>query len=178
MPCAAALECKIPDDTPAPGQPTGHLCVGGCNGGLHGVCGQQAPESDSEMHRMCPLCYEYNYGAATEHPSAGNSSGKRKASSNWVESPARRKKKEATTTRVRLSLKQKGEVLDLVAEKVKYNDIAEKFGCAEKTVKNIVHGQKMIRKQLEDAGSSSGLVNAKSSRKPQHPQVRAVCCAF
>lgn len=178
MPCAAALECKTPDKTPAPGQSTEHLCYGGCDGVLHAVCGQQVSESDSsEMHRMCPLCYEYNYGtAATTMRPSGN--GKRKATSNSEEGAKQKKKKEATNSRVRLSLKQKGDVLDLVADKVTYRQIAERFGCAEKTVKNIVHSQQTIRKQLKDAGSSSSLVNAKASRRPQYPEVRAVRCAL
>lgn len=139
------------------------------------MCGEQVPESDSEMHRMCPICYEYNYGTAAGRP-PGN--GKRKASNNSEEVVTQKKKKKDTSkSRVRLSFKQKGEVLDLVSDKVTYNEIAAQFGCSEKTVKNIVHHQQMIRKQLKDAGSSSDLVNAKASRRPQHPEVCAVRCA-
>lgn len=122
---------------------------------------------------MCPPCYEYNYGTAGR-PS-GN--GKRKAS-NSEEGVTQQKEKQPTASRVRLTLKQKGEVLDLVAEKITYNAIAAQFGCAEKTVKNIVHGQQIIRKRLEHAGSCSGLAKAKATRKPQHPEVRAVRLRF
>ena len=46
----AGLECKIPDKTPARDQSTSHRCRGECGGSLHGWCGLQDPEGDSEIH--------------------------------------------------------------------------------------------------------------------------------
>lgn len=123
------------------------------------------------MHRVCPRCYLECYDDADNAGDPPDDSNKRKAGNG--ESAALKKKRQSTgSSRVRLTLEQKGQVLDLVAQKVKYSNIAKKFGCAEKTVKNFVHDQDRIRKQLEEAGSSSGLVNAKASRRPQHPEVR------
>ena len=56
MPCAAGELCLWLDGTPK--EPDGHTCRGGCDGRLHGNCGDVDQESDTEMQRICPTCDE------------------------------------------------------------------------------------------------------------------------
>lgn len=149
-----------PDHTPEASEYTNHPCRGVCGGYLHGCCGEMDSSGDSEMHRICHSCL----GEVAEQ-SKSASDGKRCATGDVGTSNKKKQK-----TRTRLTLRQKGEVLDLVDKNIAHDEISLKYSCAERTVKNVARHREKIRNQL---ASCVGREGHKSIRPLMYPEVGA-----
>lgn len=72
------------------------------------------------------------------------------------------------TSRTRLTMSQKTEILQLLKEKMKHTDIARKYGCSKRTVSAIAEK----RVQLESRSKSPGFNGeAKAEKAAAYPQV-------
>ena len=118
---AAVSECQLGSESSAPllGNP---VCLSGCRGHLHGTCGHHDVTSENKMHRMCSACFEM---AGAGDPSAGGN-GKRKPANSGGASKGRKQ------PRAKMSLTQKGEILDHVDQKTAYCVIASRFNSVER----------------------------------------------
>ncbi|CAM9109905.1 unnamed protein product, partial [Discosporangium mesarthrocarpum] len=158
MPCVVGEDCRMPENTPGPPQFTGHKCRS-CKGHLHGICGEEDPAGGSPMPRLCPPCL----GRVTTN--------KRKE----ISDDASSNKRVGSEKRVRLTIQQKGEVLDMLKQNnMTQAMVGEKFGIKGRTIQRIKKEEESIRKQLEVGGNG----NAKSMRKPQFPEVDNMTATF
>lgn len=154
MPCAAGELCMIPNLTPEP--PDGHRCRGGCGGRLHGVCGQVVEEnadSDNPLRRICPTCSPEPAGS-DDDVSRTSMKGKRKAGAKQRgQGPGQHHAQlnDGSKSRTQLSLGQKLEMLELLAQKTSHAELARRYKCSARTVSNVA--QK--REELEAEALSS-----------------------
>lgn len=173
MSCAAGGACLVSSST-APGNEAApdHACRAHCGGVLHGVCGVQDPESDNEIHRVCPPCL-----AASSSKGKGKESakGKRKLIEELgppgPSPPAGSTKKKPcqSSTRKRLTIDTKAQIVEEVENHVSHAALAEKYGCGVRVIARCVSEKKKIRAASNRPGEAGQM---KSLRVPQHSEVR------
>lgn len=195
MPCAAGRQCNMQHNTPAPPRYTCHMCQI-CGGYLHGICGIEDPLADSDLKRLCSLscCRENGEGKGVPtllrwfHPiprdkasdglsNGGGSSNTSESNQDKSNTPDGENGLPADTTpkgiwtrkRVRLSVSQKAEIIDLVQEKrVKHAVVAQKFGVAERTITRVMSQKSVIREARANIG---GADVKKAIHQPRFPDV-------
>ena len=121
MPCAAGELCQLPDRTPV--APDGHVYQGGCGGRLHGSCGEMA--EDNENHRICGACFDAKSRKRKGTHEEGGGAGEAKRAKTGKVNGGPRK---------RLTLNQKLEIFKLLEERTTHDEIADRYGCSDRTV--------------------------------------------
>ena len=172
MPCAAGELCTIPGLTPE--APIGHACRGGCGGRLHGLCGEvEDPDSDNPMHRICHACAAAKTstkGAVTAPAGKRKSTDKEgRGTGPWKSAKSGAGKSDKSTSRARLTLDQKLEILQLLGQGVTHNTIAGRFKCGLRTVSRVQEERKVLEKMAASAASKGG---SKTNRSGDFPKVR------
>jgi hypothetical protein len=116
----------------------------------------------------CTSALDATMEVDSDSEAAGADSGEE---SNVEEIPAAAAAAASGNKRKRLTLRQKGEVLDLLDKKTHHAAIANKFECNVKTVQRINRDRESIKKQLVECGGGGKLAEKKSNRKPKYPDI-------
>ncbi|CAB1101309.1 unnamed protein product [Ectocarpus sp. CCAP 1310/34] len=158
MPCAEGELCQLQDTTPQ--DPHGHGCQGGCGGRLHGICGSVV-DVGNENHRICSACVA--------------KAGKRKVSAADSTGKAQSKRPKATNggsnksqPRARPDFSAKCEMLKLMDQKVTHEQLADRFKCSERLVRDV----KKNRKKYETEAAAGRGGSKKNVRTGNNPEVR------
>lgn len=168
MSCAAGDECKALKNAPGIVSAPNHSCRAGCGGVLHGFCGTNDPQSDNEMHRICPSCFV----ASSKGKGKGKSAdGKRKPAQGLgvAFASATKKKPRQSATRARLTFHIKAKMLEDIENGSSHAAVAKRYGCSVRAVSRCVHDKQKIMELSNKAGLAGQM---KSMRGPQHSKVR------
>ena len=172
MSCAAGDECVTSNST-FPGNLTApnHVCRAQCGGVLHGVCGAKDPESDNEMHRVCPPCLTANSsskGKGKESTGQGKRRLLQQGPAGLSPAGATKKKQCQSPTRVRLTIHTKAKMLEEVENGASHAALAKKYGCGLRVVARCVSEKKKIIAASNKPGEAGKM---KLLRVPQHSEV-------
>ncbi|CAM9431297.1 unnamed protein product [Choristocarpus tenellus] len=204
MPCGAKDHCLIPNLTPGPPHFTPDKCRCGCylhgicgimvrdrNGETNRVCFKcHTPEegvSDERINDDGPTHVSASSSLSTRSDIVGKKGGSNLGASaantisdDVLSNGAKRKGKQKATPggaekRTRLTLIQKGEVLDLLGGKdMDKAKVAERYGVGVRTVARILANKKELEMQLLAGGKG----DEKAVRKPQFPEVDSMVLGF
>jgi len=155
MPCAEGELCQLQDTTPQ--APHGHDCQGGCGGRLHGICGSVV-DVGNENHRICSACVaKAGKRKVPAADSAGRAQSKRPKATNGGS--------KKSLPRARPDFSAKCEMLKLMDEKVTHEQIADRFKCSERLVRDV----KKNRKKYETEAAAGGGGSKKNVRTGHNP---------
>ena len=142
MPCAEGELCLVQASSPEGRD--GHGCQGTCGGRLHSTCGSVV--GDNEMHRICSKCPSDKKSkrkkGSPEGPGSGQSTSKRSKTTGGGEG----------ASCARLTIKQKMEIVRLLDKRISHEEIADRFGCATRTVRKIKAERDKVQKEAAIAG--------------------------
>ena len=146
--------CAQPDSTPQ--DPHGHGCQGGCGGRLHGICGSIF-DDNNENHRICSACVAK---AGKRKAPAADSAGKAQSKRPKARNGGSKKSQPHGGARARPDFGAQLEMLKLMDNKVTHEQIADRFGCSERLVRDV----KKNRKKYETGAAAGGGGSQKNIR--------------
>ena len=116
MPCAAAVNCRLKQDTPGPPRFTCHKCRS-CQGYLHGICGVPDPMGNSDMKRVCEACNAGASPKAKGKPSTPKHTPSAPKDKPVLKPTVAKHQPRGADKRKRLSIEAKGTVIETSEEK-------------------------------------------------------------
>ena len=124
-------------------------CVSRHVGRLHGICGSVV-DDDNEYHRICSACVaKAGKRKAPAADSAGRAQSKRPKATNG----GSKKSQPRVGPRARPDFGAKLEMLKLMDDKVTHEQIADRFGCSERLVRDVKKNRKKY--EQEDSGDEN-----------------------